>query len=53
MENGIVHSELPDTFKDAVTVTRLLGIKYLWIDSLYIIQGPNCPESWLAEGSKM
>jgi hypothetical protein len=29
---------LPKTFADAVTVTRLLGIQYLWIDSLCIIQ---------------
>jgi len=29
---------LPDTFRDAVTITRALGIQYLWIDSLCIIQ---------------
>ncbi|KAI1122254.1 HET-domain-containing protein [Nemania abortiva] len=30
---------LPNTFKDAVEVTRQLGLKYLWIDSLCIVQG--------------
>ncbi|KAF9775977.1 hypothetical protein IL306_005885 [Fusarium sp. DS 682] len=29
---------LPNTFRDAVTVTRALGCPYLWIDSLCIIQ---------------
>ncbi|KAF4835116.1 putative protein kinase [Colletotrichum tropicale] len=38
---GIDFSILPDTFKDAVTITRELDIKYLWIDSLCIIQGPD------------
>jgi hypothetical protein len=28
----------PQTFKDAVEIARLLGIKYLWIDSMCIIQ---------------
>ena len=30
--------ELPKTFQDAVTVTRKLGVEYLWIDTLCIIQ---------------
>ncbi|KAJ3962810.1 hypothetical protein N0V92_000498 [Colletotrichum tropicale] len=38
---GIDFNILPDTFKDAVTITRELNIKYLWIDSLCIIQGPD------------
>ncbi|KDR84391.1 hypothetical protein GALMADRAFT_711074 [Galerina marginata CBS 339.88] len=29
---------LPQTFKDAVTVTRQLGLQYLWIDALCILQ---------------
>ncbi|KAF2243929.1 HET-domain-containing protein [Trematosphaeria pertusa] len=29
---------LPNTFQDAITVTRGLGLRYLWIDSLCIIQ---------------
>lgn len=32
---------LPATFKDAVKITRDLGIRYLWIDSICIIQGPD------------
>ncbi|KAI8213173.1 Mitogen-activated protein kinase kinase kinase YODA [Colletotrichum sp. SAR 10_76] len=38
---GIDFHVLPDTFKDAVTITRELNIRYLWIDSLCIIQGPD------------
>ena len=35
---GIPFEELPRTFQDAVSVTRALGIDYLWIDSLCIVQ---------------
>lgn len=34
----IPYAALPKNFQDAVRVTRRLGIKYLWIDSLCIIQ---------------
>ncbi|KAK4198543.1 HET-domain-containing protein [Triangularia verruculosa] len=37
-----VHSpDFPDTFRDAIAVTRALGVQYLWIDSICIIQGPD------------
>ena len=35
----IEFSVLPDTFQHAITITRELGLRYLWIDSLCIIQG--------------
>ncbi|KAH4101976.1 hypothetical protein HBI04_191030 [Parastagonospora nodorum] len=35
---GIPVSELPKTFSDAIDISRVLGIQYLWIDSLCIIQ---------------
>jgi hypothetical protein len=31
-------SQLPKTFQDAVVVARSLGIRYLWIDALCIVQ---------------
>ena len=34
----IALSDLPQSLKDAVTVTRGLGIQYLWVDSLCIVQ---------------
>lgn len=30
--------DMPASYKDAVTVTRRLGVRYLWIDSLCIVQ---------------
>lgn len=30
--------KMPQTIKDAITVTRNLGIRYLWVDALCIIQ---------------
>ncbi|KAI1854174.1 hypothetical protein JX266_001315 [Neoarthrinium moseri] len=36
---GIGFEALPATFRHAVAVTRELGIDYLWIDSVCIIQG--------------
>lgn len=36
--NGMSVNTMPETLRDAVRVTRLLGIKYLWIDAICIIQ---------------
>ena len=36
---GIDWSRLPKVFQDAITVTRWLGIAYIWIDAFCIIQG--------------
>lgn len=44
-------NSLPKSFQDAVTVTRKLHIRYLWIDSLCIIQDDN--EDWERESSRM
>ena len=43
--------DLPKTFRDAVKVTRGLGIQYLWIDSLCIVQGKD--GDWEQESKKM
>lgn len=42
---------LPPLFQDAITLTRGLDIKYLWIDSLCIIQDDN--QDWNNEAKKM
>ncbi|KAK5127656.1 hypothetical protein LTR85_006997 [Meristemomyces frigidus] len=39
------------TFRDAVAITRKLGIRYLWIDALCIIQDSDA--DWRAESSAM
>ncbi|RSL74999.1 hypothetical protein CEP51_011277 [Fusarium floridanum] len=49
--NKIPLTALPKTFRDAVTLTRSLGLRYLWIDSLCIIQ--DSTEDWQIESSKM
>ncbi|KAE8453310.1 hypothetical protein EG329_011377 [Mollisiaceae sp. DMI_Dod_QoI] len=43
--------DLPSTLQDAITVTRWLGLKYLWIDSLCILQGNK--KDWQEESAKM
>jgi hypothetical protein len=48
---GIATSSLPQTFFDAVQITRNLGIRYLWIDSLCIIQDDK--KDWEQESAKM
>ncbi|TVY17032.1 hypothetical protein LARI1_G005997 [Lachnellula arida] len=42
---------LSKTFQDAITITRQLGITYLWIDSLCIVQDDD--EDWSREGANM
>lgn len=44
-------SWFPDTLRDAILITRALGIKYLWIDALCIFQDSN--HDWTTEASKM
>ncbi|KAH8904653.1 HET-domain-containing protein [Coniochaeta sp. PMI_546] len=50
MEN-IPFAWLPLTFQQAIDFTRKLGIRYLWIDSLCIIQ--DDVDDWQAEASRM
>jgi len=51
LQRGIRVTELPKTFYDAVVVTRNLGVQYLWIDSLCIIQ--DDAEDWEKESTLM
>lgn len=48
---SICWSILPTTFQDSVIFTRKLRIRYLWIDSLCIIQDDK--EDWAREAAKM
>ena len=48
---GIQTSSLPATFRDAIIVARRLGIRYLWIDSLCIVQDSQA--DWDIEFMKM
>ncbi|KAK3903569.1 heterokaryon incompatibility protein-domain-containing protein [Staphylotrichum tortipilum] len=48
---GIPLANLPTTFRDACQIAWRLGIRYLWIDSLCIIQ--DSPSDWELEASRM
>ncbi|TVY30660.1 hypothetical protein LHYA1_G001152 [Lachnellula hyalina] len=48
---GVKLSQLSKTFRHAVQITRGLGIRYLWIDSLCIIQDDKL--DWEVESAKM
>jgi hypothetical protein len=47
----ILWDKIPKTFRDAIIVTRRLGLKFLWIDSLCIIQDDL--DNWAEESAKM
>jgi len=51
LEVAIPFEKLPKTFRDAITVTWQLGFRYLWIDSLCIIQ--DSKEDWQKEAMTM
>jgi hypothetical protein len=51
LKNKIDWKALTKTFQDAITLTRRLGFRYIWIDSLCIIQDDE--NDWLVEASKM
>ena len=42
---------LPQTFRDAVAISRALSIRYLWIDSLCIVQDDQA--DWRSHVNKM
>lgn len=48
---GIDIQSMPATFQDAIHVARKLGIPYLWIDALCIVQ--DDPDDWEAQAITM
>lgn len=48
---NIPYGNLPLTFQDAVLITLRLGVRYLWIDSLCIIQDSR--QDWVQQAAKM
>lgn len=51
LKHRIQLDELPRTFTDMILVSRILEIRYVWIDSLCIIQDDK--EDWKVEAAKM
>lgn len=50
MFQGMSLTEMPMNFRPAITITQNLGLRYLWIDSICIIQNSR---DWEVEASKM
>lgn len=44
-------AELPQTLKDAICICRGLGVNYIWIDSLCIVQDDE--EDWVSQSAQM
>jgi Heterokaryon incompatibility protein (HET) len=51
LRGGNLIEELPQTFRDAITVLHRFSVRYLWIDSLCIVQ--DSLEDWERESSTM
>ena len=47
----LIWDELPLAFREAIQIVRSLGIRFLWIDSLCIVQ--DDPEEWQLEAARM
>lgn len=51
MSNSIPWDSIPRIYQEAIELTRLLGIEYIWIDTLCIVQ--DDAEDWQREAGKM
>ncbi|KAI5865699.1 heterokaryon incompatibility protein-domain-containing protein [Durotheca rogersii] len=50
---GISLDDMPRTFRDAVQLTRALNLRYIWIDSLCIIQDDIDGKDWVEQSAAM
>ncbi|KAH7095802.1 heterokaryon incompatibility protein-domain-containing protein [Paraphoma chrysanthemicola] len=53
LQEGFAAEHLPQTFRDSISVAIDLGIRYLWIDALCIIQDSVNDADWLFEAAIM
>ncbi|KAH6854019.1 heterokaryon incompatibility protein-domain-containing protein [Chaetomium sp. MPI-CAGE-AT-0009] len=53
LQNSISIASLPQTIRDAVFVCRKLGVHYLWVDALCIIQDSEGQRDWYTEAAQM
>jgi hypothetical protein len=51
LKRNVSFAQLPGTFQDAIVFTRKVGLRYLWIDALCIIQDDN--DDWEKEWANM
>ncbi|KAH0565684.1 hypothetical protein GP486_000924 [Trichoglossum hirsutum] len=50
-KRGMALCLMPQTFQDAIEVTRRLGVRYLWIDALCIVQ--DSQQDWQEQSATM
>lgn len=55
LQQQIPLEQLPPTLRDAIEITRGLGIRYLWVDALCILQGQSvaAKDDWARESAQM
>lgn len=55
LQQGFSITALPQTLRDVVELTRDLGLRYLWVDALCILQGdhPDSRRDWAVEFPRM
>lgn len=53
LNQGVELDALPGTIQDAIRVAQGLGIKYIWIDSLCIVQTGDNGQDWTYHSTKM
>ena len=50
-KSGMPLASMPPTFQDVIQATRRMGLRYLWIDALCIIQ--DFPQDWWEQSALM
>ncbi|KAK3690542.1 heterokaryon incompatibility protein-domain-containing protein [Podospora appendiculata] len=48
---GFPYTDMPTVYREAVKMAHMMGVKYLWIDSLCIVQDDR--DDWLREAGQM
>lgn len=51
LKDGLLLEDWPATLRDAIKITRSLGLQYIWIDALCIMQ--DSASDWQAEAARM
>jgi hypothetical protein len=54
-QSELAIDDMPKTLKDAISITRRLGVQFLWVDALCIFQGTDqdAVEDWQRQSAEM